>query len=737
MSDIYSSRGETIYLVLIFHQHQPFYVDQEKDFLRAPWVRTHATKDYYRLPHMLKKFPNVHISVNLTPSLLVQLKNYYLDRIKPFVDIHSSKFNVKSFVRKSGYRTDALFDLLLKPAAQYTVDDLKTLYKNEWSALSINEVVRKRFPELNVLFEEFASTRRKSIFIKAQQKVRELKFWFSLANIDLEILDGPVKLDDESICDLSDLVEKRSDYKYYLRHKITEQDCQRLAVEIYKIISNIIPIHKRMRYRVADFTGQVELTTTPFSHPILPLLCNSNIGKICMPYKPFPKEFKYPEDADEQIRHAVLLHKNFFGDKPLGLWPSEGSISQGVIPIIADHGIQWIATDVQVLNNSLKSNPGHLTPYKLKSGDSELAVFFRDTELSDRVGFRYQHFQGEEAADDFIKYVLSCAPKDKRGDRLINVIMDGENAWEWYHHDYEAREFFSSLYRKLEKLYASRQIVTVTPAEYIYGNPRRQILPHPISQLPHLEYITPGSWIHGDFSRWIGTQEKNQLWEFLLKAREDLEKIKLPKTNQKTKKDTKAWYTQRAWEEIYYAEGSDWFWWGGEDQESSTNQKPFDELFYQHLRLAYEYAIKAGYEVEIPDFPTAKIIPIKSPKVALRSGTMHQGHRTVKVKFICDARKIDVKKAIYIVGNLDELAEWIPNKVALYDDGTHGDLHAKDGLWTLELNLPEGLEIHYKYTNSGRLGEWGSSEEFPALNRSVIVTAAGETFNIKDTYGKL
>jgi alpha-amylase/alpha-mannosidase (GH57 family) len=735
MSDIYTSKGDTIYLALIFHQHQPFYIDREKDFLLAPWVRTHATKDYYRIPQMLQRYPNLHLTINLTPALLNQLETFYIDRIKPFVNIKTTKFNAKSFLKKIGYRTDALYDLLVKPAEQFNAEDLKYLYNAGWSALSVNEVVRRRFPEFNIIYDEFTAARNEHRIIRTPDKIRALKFWFSFVNIDPDILDGPLRMTDGSICDLSDLIVMHLDHKYYLRHAITEKDCQRLAVEIYKIISNIIPIHKKLQYQIGKNVGQIELTTTPFSHPILPLLCNSNIGKICMPHNSFPKEFKYPEDANEQIRLAIVAHKNSFGEKPLGLWPSEGSVSQGLIPLFAEHGIQWIATDVQILRSSLKDNIGHFTPYKIKSGDSELAIFFRDTELSDRVSFKYQHLQGEEAADDFIKYVLSFATKEKHGDKLLNVIMDGENAWEWYHHDYEAREFFTALYRKLEKLHSTRQIVTVTPSEYIHGNQKRSIPSHPINELPLLNYLAPGSWIHGDFSKWIGSEAKNKAWEILLKAREDLEIV--PKHNKPAKLKTKFWYAQKVWEEIYFAEGSDWFWWRGEDQESPTNKKPFDELFFQHLKLAYDYANKAGFKIKTPTLPTLKRIPqpVLKNKPAVR--TMHQGGKPVKVKFICDARKANIKTAIYIVGNLEELGEWIPNKIQMYDDKTHGDIKAKDGVWTLELLIPEGTEVHYKYTNSGKPGDWENSEEFPALNRSIIVSADEETIITKDTYGKL
>ncbi|MDI6778828.1 MAG: carbohydrate-binding module family 20 domain-containing protein [Bacteroidota bacterium] len=727
---------ETIYLAISYHQHQPFYIDYEKDILVAPWVRTHSTKDYYRMASLLRKYPNVHATINLSPSLLIQIQEYYIDRLKPFVDLKNCKFNVKKYFSKKSFQTDPLFDLLVKPTENFNQEDNDYLYSNSWSALSVNEVVRRRFPEYERLYHEFCELRKKKSLISNRQKLRELKFWFTLVNFDLDILDGPVRLTDGNIIDLSDLIEIKRDHKYYLKRKITETDCQRLAVETYKMFINVAAIHSKLQLNIERDTGQIELTTNPYSHPILPLIYDSNDGKISMPHSPFPKRFSYPIDADNHVKLAIKYYKKTFGKKPLGMWPSEGAVSEAAAMLFQKNGVQWISTDIQILKNSLRDDGSFLSPYRYKN----MAIFFRDTELSDRISFKYQHMDGEEAASDFIKYVLTAGSREKKKSKLLTVIIDGENAWEWYHRDREGREFLNSLYKKLEKLYKTRQIVTVTPSEYLLGNERRGIPPHPIDNLPVIHKLATGSWICADFSKWIGTVQKNLAWEFLLKTRGDFKKAKIPDHSQddKFKPYSKRWYLKKAWEELYIAEGSDWFWWSGEDQESYSTKKPFDELFYQHLKQVYLYAYKAGYKLEIPVFPVTAKDKIIEKKISKRTGTMKAGRRKSKVVFICDARNIQVPQAIYITGNCEELSEWVPNITKMYNDGTHGSLELKDNVWAYELELPEGTEIQYKYTNSGKPGEWGKSEEFPALNRTLHVKSNEKGICIqKDLFGKL
>ena len=315
--------------------------------------------------------------------------------------------------------------------------------------------------------------------------------------------------------------------------------------------------------------------------------------------------------------------------------------------------------------------------------ESSVAIVFRDTELSDKIGFVYQQYTGEEASDDFVQHILRYAPAEGEADRLLTVILDGENAWEHYRRDNDGKAFLRALYRKLSKLQEDGRLVTTTMTEYIQGNPGRGISPHPVEGMDKLERLWPGSWINGNYDTWIGEGEENRAWEYLLQARTDLANSGLPQPDPKARaprSNTKAWYAYRAWESMYAAEGSDWFWWYGNDQNAPAGDKPFDVAFRTHLNNMYEFAGRAG-----------------------------------------DARDISVLKAIFIAGNHELLGNWTPNKIRMYDDGTHGD-EKEDGIWTIELRLPPGIDLEYKYTNSGAEGSWAPGEEFARLNRSVHIT---------------
>ena len=745
MSDIYPSKGGTVYLNLIWHQHQPLYVDASKDQLQGPWVRTHGTKDYYDMAAIIGGYPKIHATINLTSSLLLQLQTYYVDRLGPFVDVKKNRVDAEAYFKKEGGKTDPWIDIALKPANKLTQKERAFLYRNPWNAFGISEVMLGRFPEYEALKNRIVARLKRGIDSVSVQELRELKFWFFLGYFDPDFLEGPVRLTDGSVCDLSDYLERRSDDRYYLRKEVTEADCNRIVAETYKVLSNIVPVHRRLMYHPDTQDGQIEILTTPYYHPVLPLIYDSDIAKTCQPQDPLPLRYHYPEDAYAQVAKAVAFFKKTFGAPPTGMWPAEGSVSQDVIDAFSRNGIKWIATDEKVLRRSTPANQPLYYPYVAGSRDTgSVVIVFRDTELSDRIGFRYQNLYGEEAADDFVKYVLHYAPRGKEPDRLLTVILDGENAWEWYRHDNDAKEFLHAVYRKLSKLHETRQIVTVTTSEYVSGNPGRGIPAHPVTKLPKLKWLWPASWINANYDTWIGEPEENRAWEYLRTAREDLKASGLRRPDPSRpapRRGTKAWAAWMAWEELYAAEGSDWFWWFGEDQNAPGGDEPYDVGFRAHLSNIYSFARQA--EAGLPERTFDPIItrrpsPPPAPD-ADRRGTMAQSRtESVKIVFTVDARRVKVPDAIYIVGNRPELGEWVPNRIRMYDDGTHGDAKAGDGIWTIELTLPAGAEIHYKYTNSGTEGSWTRGEEFPAKNRSFIVNGGGRnTLILRDLFGKM
>ncbi len=731
MSDNYPKSGGTLYVNLIWHQHQPLYLDPGTDQLQGPWVRTHATKDYYDMASILEQYPNIHYNVNLTSSMLFQLQKYYIDRLKPFVDLKKNRVDAKKFLLAWEGKTDPWIDLALKPTKSFTDIDLQFLLYNTWNAFGISEVQITRFPAYAALK---ARNVKKEKF--TEQELRDIKFWFYLAHFDPDFLEKKIWLADGTVIDLTDLVTKHSDGNYHLTKEITEDDCNRIIAETYKVCANVIPIHKKLMYNHKTHQGQIEVATTPFFHPILPLIFDSDLAKVCQPHDAMPNRFSYPQDADAQVAMAVDYYTKTFGQAPLGMWPGEGSVAHEVVPIFKKNGIQWIATDQKILARSKPSNMSILHPYEVDS--TEVAVVFRETELSDKIGFTYQNFVGEDAADDFIKSILQYAPKEGELDRLLTIILDGENAWEWYRRDNDAKDFLHALYRKLSKLHKSKQVVTVTMSEYIHGNTKRGVQPHPIEAMRKLDWLYPGSWINANYDTWIGEDEENRAWNYLLVARQDLEVSGLKQPDPKApepKVNTKKWFAYKTWEAMYAAEGSDWFWWYGTDQNAPAGDKPFDIAFITHLKNLYMFGEKAGGKFPKRDF---KPIIAEKEQMLIRAsgGTMAQSKKdTVTVVFLCDAKKIFVRRGIYIVGSHELLGSWKPNTIRMYDDNSLGDEVANDSVYTLVVQMTAGTELEYKYTNSGPSGIW-EGEEFPQANRKIIIDGSQSRIVIKDVFGE-
>jgi len=734
MRPIISAHEEPpLYLNLIWHQHQPFYADPIKDQLQAPWVRTHATKDYYAMAALLSEYPDVHCTINLTPVLLYQLQNYYVKRLGPYVDRRARRIRKDAFLKKYGGKTDPWIDLMLKDTRRFDNGDRAWLLGGYWNAWSVSDIVLNRFPDYLYL---------KTKWLKDPQSLsvndlRRIKFLFFIANFDPSFLEKRVRLHDGSSVGVSKFVERREKGTYHLIRNITERDCEEIVVDTFSVIKNVLLIHKSLSY-----SGQVELSTTPFFHPILPLVYDSAVAAICQPGNPLPARFRYPEDAEMHVRFGLEYYKSLFGGSTRGLWPSEGSVSEAILPLVSKHGVRWIASDEKILELSepkgLSKHSPHVVGREKEFGGG-VALFFRDTELSDKVGFLYKEYDPKAAAEDFVQTLLKHSSTTGGGDRVVTVILDGENAWEWYRHDAEGRTFLRTLYERLTLLYRERRVITVTPTEYLNGNPKRGVPPHPAGSLPRIRKLWPGSWINGNYDTWIGSTQKNFGWEALGITRQALAKsgIRKPSSFMKLPRaGTKKWFTHKCWEELLAAEGSDWFWWMGSEQTNGDRPGAMAQLFVQHLRSCHEYANRAGANLVIPDFES---LLSSGQRGRPTIGTMRKSESIpVTVRFQCDARRVEVPEAIYIVGNHPSLGGWVPNKVRMYDDGTHGDKRAGDGIWTIELTFPSGSEILYKFTNSGQIGRWYPGEELPALNRKVEIPKGARTpVVLLDLFGKL
>jgi alpha-amylase/alpha-mannosidase (GH57 family) len=523
-------------VALLWHMHQPFYEDLVTGEHILPWVRLHGIKDYWGMVALLREFPGVRITFNLVPSLLAQLE---------------------AFAREEA--RDRHLEVGLKPADALSDEDRAFCVENFFHAHRPRMI--DPFPRYAELLAKRGTNgapfnpRLQASFFSVDE-LRDLQVWHKLVWLDANYFER-----DERV---RALIAKD-------RH-FTEHDKLTVRTIELEILRRVIP-----EYRDAAARGQVELSTSPFYHPILPLLCDTDIYLRTHPESRMPRErFQHPEDASEQLTRAVALHERLFGRKPDGLWPSEGSVSDAMIPLVARAGITWMATDEEILARTVqrgftRDSRGHVEqpemlyrPYRVGRPTHDVACGFRDHTLSDLIGFTYASWGADAAADDFVGRLAEAGNRYRArtggAEATIFVILDGENAWE--HYEGQGRPFLRALYGRLE---SHPELRTVTMGEACAG--ARETLPS----------IFPGSWINGDFYIWIGHADDHRAWSQLADARRALES---------PSPGVSASSLARAREEMLIAEGSDWFWWYGDDH-SSDHDLEFDDLFRRHVRNIY------------------------------------------------------------------------------------------------------------------------------------------------------
>lgn len=521
-------------LALMWHQHQPYYPDDLAGENPMPWVRLHGTKDYLGMAMHLDEVPEFHCTINLVPSLLVQIEAYVhgaTDRHLQVSRMPADSLNHDDAI----YLLDHFFmanpDAMIRPYARY-----QELYQQRGFGIDSVEKAVPRFRE---------------------RDIRDLQVWSNLSWMH------PLLFEKDR--DLADFREKGRRY--------SEAEKNWLLDKQRELLAEIIPLHRKLAER-----GQVELTTTPFYHPILPLLFDKKLAREAMPDVQLPTFREgYPEDAEVHVRRAVEKHEEVFGDRPTGMWPSEGSVCQAMLPLLANHGIRWIATDEEILSCSLngkvgRDSRGHVRhpellyrPWRVAEGDAELSIVFRDHSMSDQVGFHYQRSPGPVAAADFLGKLHAIGDACRHNPAtLVPVILDGENCWEYYPDG--GVSFLRSFYQGVAK---DSRIHPVNVGEFLNQHPPTETIPK----------LFAGSWISHNFAIWIGHPEDNQGWDALHQTRQFL--ISESQTGRHDP-DSLA----RAWTELYIAEGSDWFWWYGDDHSSALDAL-FDHLFRKHLRNVF------------------------------------------------------------------------------------------------------------------------------------------------------
>jgi alpha-amylase/alpha-mannosidase (GH57 family) len=528
-----------VHLVLLWHMHQPQYRDPETGRYVLPWTRLHALKDYWGMVAMLREFPNFHATFNVVPSLGIQLEEY-----------------------ASGNFNEPWFALAFKPAEELTRDDKAEILAR---AFQVNhERLMSRWPRFVELFEWSQPAAGAQALVSFT-----LRDWR-----DLQLLSQLAWMEEswfEKDAVVSRLANKGKEF--------SEKDKAALKAKQLELLGMVLPV-----YRDVAKTGQIELSTTPFYHPILPLVCDSDIARVANPGTPLPRRaYRHPEDAREHLRRAREFHERVFGVKPSGLWPSEGSVSDQSLAIAAEEGFQWFGTDEGVLGRTLNvgffrdpkglpSNADRLyKPLQVQLGGKPMTGLFRDHHLSDLVGFVYSRMGGKDAAADLHGRLRDLGERVPSAQPLtVCVFLDGENAWEYFPGN--GREFLREFYGRVQGDQDFRAL-TASEAVAAAGN------------IPTSPGIFPASWINANFDVWIGHAEDVSAWELLWDAREAYRHAEdaLKKGRDGAPTETAL---KEALESLLAAEGSDWCWWFGPEH-STANDAEFDALYRKHLTAVY------------------------------------------------------------------------------------------------------------------------------------------------------
>lgn len=566
-----------LYLNLYWHMHQPDYRDTLSREYVLPWTYLHAIKDYTDMAFHLEANPKARVTFNFVPVLLDQLEDYARqfaqhDIRDPLLamlaerEIENISADQRMLIIESCFKN--YHEKMLEPFPHYQ---------------KLHLIYRTLAPEGNVAFDYLSG-----------QYMADLLVWYHLA------WTGETVRRSSSL--VQRLMEKGSQF--------TLDDRLALHALIGELITGLIP-----RYKALHASGQIEISTTPYYHPILPLLLDFKCTRDAMPYAPLPHCGQYPDGrtrASVHIEEALASHTRRFGEAPRGMWPAEGGVSHAALGLMAEHGVQWAATGEGVLANSLYKSfnsldlpPRHeylYKPYKVAGGDRDIVCFFRDEQLSDKIGFEYSKWHSTEAVHDFMQALEHIQKNAVPGTHpVVSVILDGENAWEYY--PYNGYYFLSELYQALTD---HPDIEMTTFCDILDKAGAGSGI-----ELQELPAIAGGSWVYGSFSTWIGSAEKNLAWDLLCHAKKQYDKVMAAGSLNDEEKAA----CER---QLSVCEGSDWFWWFG-DYNPTDSVESFDRLYRLNLSNLYRLL-----KLEIP---TALSRPIShGGGQPAAGGTMRRGH---------------------------------------------------------------------------------------------------------------
>ncbi|WP_373019728.1 glycoside hydrolase [Thiomicrorhabdus sp.] len=537
-----------IKVVLCWHMHQPHYRDGLDGVYRLPWVYLHAIKDYTDMVWHLENCPQAKVVVNFAPVLLEQLSDYqqqmqrWLDSGEPMQD---PLLNLVAGV------TPVPSDIKQRA-------EIVAVCQRAYAPTMINPL--PHFRELVEMVQ--ANSAPEGIdsvcvgYLNAQF-FTDLLMWYHLAWMGISL-----RHDDPRV---NRLMAKKHNYG---------QADQRLMIEIMAdAVGGIVP-----RYRALMEKGQIEISMTPYGHPIVPLLIDFKSMRDALPDAPSPHYAAYPDGYERSkwhMQHGFEVYEQHFGCRPKGIWLSEGALSSAAVGLLDEYGIGWTASGEGVWRHSCEAS--HINQHDLHSkkalyqplqhASQNCALFFRDDGLSDLIGFQYKDWHPDDAAADFVQHMQNIANflGEDVEDHVVSVILDGENAWEYYPDN--AHHFLSSLYKSL----SSHPRVEMTTFSQALEQG---------AKVRHLPILKSGSWVYGSFSTWIGEKDKNKGWDLLVEAKLCFDEVMA--ANRLTPQEV-----EMATEQLAICEGSDWFWWFG-DYNPSDSVRDFDRLYRRHLTKLYQ-----------------------------------------------------------------------------------------------------------------------------------------------------
>jgi alpha-amylase/alpha-mannosidase (GH57 family) len=541
-------------VAILWHLHQPSYWDTGLGKYRYPWAFLHAARHYHAMAYLARLHPEVRLTFNLTPVLLEQLDHYSRE--------------------DAG---DVLLDVLRKPANDLDEEEVRRLLDHVFKLNAATMI--DPFPRYRELRGLLAGALAKSRSPRMRpQEVLDLQTLYLLTWC------GSPARDEEPIVGL---ITKERDY--------TEVDKAQVFGVLRELVRGTVPL-----FREIQEAGIAELSTTPYYHPILPLVVDCEVARQSRPDVHLEGvDFHYPGDAEWHVTAAAKAFRDRFGFEPIGMWPAEGSVSDEALALLSHQGIQWAATDEAVLARSLGRSPGLVEKHRPYRVGDKILVYFRDRELSDRIGFIYSGWDPVTAADDIIVRLQGIRDGLKGAEgACVTIILDGENPWEYYPD--RGVGFLNRLY---EELVRTPDIRPVRFRDHLE-----------MARPGGLAHVVPGSWIDANFDTWIGAAEKNHAWKLLSAARKKLA-AEAPDAEVPV--------------EFYRAEGSDWFWWLGPGHDTPY-EASYENLFRLNLKEGLK---KVGIEVP-PIFHVATpILPspifqhpmhIFTPKIDGRMGSYYE-----------------------------------------------------------------------------------------------------------------